>query len=217
MLIQKAARPLAKLDFELGSRDTVRASGTDRTRYPCRPRPSKALANPRVPLTHSYNRTRTWLRKFLLVKKITAFALVALVLTGCSSPEKQVQQAQQFVHDESSLAAAQRNAAVDCGPEQCDAAWALTKRYIEQHSDTPVTRADAVAIDTDVPSDSGKAAFSATRVAKGTGATLTLFAQCRGMYGQDEAKGSDYDECADKILKTQNGYVAFLNAHVARQ
>lgn len=151
------------------------------------------------------------------MKKIAAFALVALVLTGCSSPEKQAEQAQKFLHNETSLVAAQRNAAVDCEPANCDAAWALTKRYIEQHSDTPVTRADAVAIDTDVPYDSGKAAFSATRTAKGAGGTLTLFAQCRGMYAPDNAKGSDYDKCAEKILKTQNGYVAFLRAHASGQ
>ncbi|MFM0337083.1 hypothetical protein [Paraburkholderia fungorum] len=151
------------------------------------------------------------------MKKIAAFALAALALTACSSPEKQGEQAQQFLHNETNVAAAQRNAVVDCGPTNCDAAWALTKRYIQQHSDTPVTRADAVAIETDVPYDSGKAAFSATRAAKGEGATLTLFAQCRGMYGPDEAKGSDYDECAEKILKTQNGYVAFLRAHASGQ
>ena len=85
------------------------------------------------------------------MKKIAAFALVALVLTGCSSAEKQEQQEQKFLHNETNLAAAQRNAAVNCDPANCDAAWALTKRYIEQHSDTTVTRADAVAIDTDVP------------------------------------------------------------------
>ncbi|TKC85990.1 hypothetical protein FAZ69_22010 [Trinickia terrae] len=152
------------------------------------------------------------------MKKITAFALVALALTGCSSAEKEEQQAQAYLHNESSLAAAQRNAAVDCdGPATCDAAWTLTKRYVEKHSDTPVTRADAVAIETDVPSGSGKAAFSATRVARGTGARLTLFAQCRGMYGPDNAKGPDYDECATKIIKTQNGYVAFLKGPAPRQ
>jgi hypothetical protein len=151
------------------------------------------------------------------VKKIAAFALVALSLAGCSSPEKQAVQAQQFLHNESSLADAQRSAVVDCDPANCDAAWALTKRYIEQHSQTSVTRADAVAIETDVPYSSGDAAFSATRDAKGSGATLTLFAQCRGMYGPDGAKGSDYDECAEKILKTQNGYVPFLRTHASTQ
>jgi len=151
------------------------------------------------------------------VKKIAACALVALVLAGCSSPEKKAVQAQQFLHNESSLADAQRSAAVDCNPANCDAAWALTKTYVQQHSDTTVTRADSAAIETDVPYSSGNVAFSATREAKGSGATLTLFAQCRGMYGPDGAKGSDYDECAEKILKTQNGYVPFLRTHASAQ
>lgn len=151
------------------------------------------------------------------MKKIVALALVALALAACSSPEKQEKQAQAFLHNETSLLAAQHNATVNCAPENCDAAWALTKRYIEQHSDTHVTRADATSIETDVPYDSGNAAFSASRDPKGAGATLTLFAQCRGMYGPDNAKGSDYDECAEKILKTQNGYVAFLRAHASAQ
>jgi hypothetical protein len=151
------------------------------------------------------------------VKKINACVLAAFVLAGCSSAEKEAREAQTYQHNESSLAAAQRNAAVDCGQAQCDAAWALTKRYVEQHSDTTVTRADALAIETEVPYSSGKVSFSATRVARPGGATLTLFAQCRGMYGSDNAKGSDYDECVDKILKTQNGYAAFVRAHAAGQ
>ncbi|APA87450.1 hypothetical protein BJG93_18280 [Paraburkholderia sprentiae WSM5005] len=153
------------------------------------------------------------------MKKIAAFALVACALAACSSPEKQAQRVQQeILHSEPNLAAAQRDAVIDCTPANCDAAWAATKRYIEQHSDTHVIRADAIAIDTDVPDDSGKAAFSATRADKSTGgATLSLFAQCRGMYGPDSEKGSDYDECADKILKTQNGYVPYLRSHASAQ
>jgi hypothetical protein len=155
------------------------------------------------------------------VKRTTAFALVAsafaLALAGCSSAEKEQLAAQRFAHDEASLAVAQRSAAVDCSAANCDAAWALTKRYIEQHSDTHVVRADAVAIDSDVPYSSGDVALSATRVAKGSGATLTLFAQCRNMYGRDNARGSDYDECAESILKAQNGYVPFLRKQASGQ
>lgn len=154
------------------------------------------------------------------MKKIAAVALVACALAACSSsPEKQEQRAQQdILHSEPNLLAAQRGAVIDCTPANCDAAWAATKRYIEQHSETHVIRADAIAIDTDVPDDTGKAAFSATRANKSTGgATLTLFAQCRGMYGPDSEKGSDYDECADKILKTQNGYVPYLRSHASAQ
>ena len=151
------------------------------------------------------------------MKKIHVVALAALVLAGCSSAEKEARQAQEYSNNETSLAAAQRNAAVNCDGAQCDAAWVATKRYVEQHSDTSVTRADAVAIETDVPYSSGKVSFSATRVARPGGATLTLFAQCRGMYGPDNAQGSDYDDCASKILKTQNGYVAFIRKQMAAQ
>jgi hypothetical protein len=35
------------------------------------------------------------------------------------------------------------------------------------------------------------------------------------MYGRDNAQGSDYDECAEKILKAQNGYVPFLRSNTA--
>lgn len=149
------------------------------------------------------------------MRKIAAFALVALALAGCSSAEKEQQQAQRYERNESSLTTAQHNAAVDCKPENCDAAWALTKQYVQQHSDTSVIRADAVAIDTDVPFSSGKVSFSATRIAKGAGATLALFAQCPGMYGSNDAKGSDYDKCVGKILKGLNGYVPFLSAHLS--
>lgn len=148
------------------------------------------------------------------MKKIAAFVLVAFALAGCSSSEK-VDPAQEFIRDESSLAVAQRHATVHCEQADCDVAWTLTKRYIEQYSDTSVTHADAFDIATEVPRSSGSPAYSATRVPKGAGATLTLFAQCPGMYGTDNAKGSDYDSCAAKIIKIQNGYAAFLRAHAA--
>src|SRR3569623_2251822 len=70
-----------------------------------------------------YNRARTCSGKSL-VKKITAFALVAFALRACSSPEKQAQRAhQEILHSEPNLAAAQRAAVIDCTPANCDAAW----------------------------------------------------------------------------------------------
>jgi hypothetical protein len=161
------------------------------------------------------------------VKKTTAFAIVmpgalaiAFALTACSSPEKEQRAEQRLERNQAGLSTAQHDATVDCSSTaQCDSAWALTKRYIEQHSSTSVTRADAFAIDTDVPSGSGDPAYSATRVAKGSGgaATLTLYAQCRGMYGPNDTKASDYNECAEKIIKIQNGYVDFLRSHLPGQ
>lgn len=154
----------------------------------------------------------------LPVKKITAVTLVALVLAGCSSADDQAEKDHAFAHSQNELETAQRNATIQCRDRaQCDTVWTLTKRYIAQNSDTDIIRADADAIDTDVPTRSGRAVFSATRVVKDAGTTVTLYAQCRGMYGPDRSTGSDYDECVVKITKAQNGFRPFLNAHLAGQ
>jgi hypothetical protein len=134
------------------------------------------------------------------------------------SAEKEETQARDFTRSENLLDAAQRNAAIACADQaQCDKAWSLTKDYVAKHSYTSIVRADAVAIETDVPGRSGKAVYSATRVAKGSGATITLYAQCRGMYGPDRAQGSDYDDCVKQIGPTQNGFVPFLRQHLSSQ
>jgi len=86
---------------------------------------------------------------------------------------------------------------------------------VAQRSEEPVVRADALAIESDVPGSSGHATYSATRVAKAGGATITLYAQCKGMYGPDHSMGSDYDECVKKISTTQNGFALFLQQHVS--
>jgi hypothetical protein len=152
------------------------------------------------------------------VKTTIAIALAALALSGCMSAEKQEAQARDFTRSENLLDSAQRNAAVGCADQaQCDKAWSLTKDYVAAHSSTSIVRADAVAIETDVPNRSGHAVFSATRVAKGSGATITLYAQCRGMYGQDRAMGSDYDDCVKQIGPTQNGFVPYLQKHLSSQ
>jgi hypothetical protein len=154
------------------------------------------------------------------VKTIIAVALgalAALALAGCaSSYDKETQKANDFSHSERRLEEAQRSATVVCRDSaQCDQAWQVTKDYIAQRSQMPIVRADAVAIESDVPSSSGDAVFSATREAKGAGATITLYAQCRGMYGPERAMGSDYDECVKKITTTQNGFALYLQQHVS--
>ena len=151
------------------------------------------------------------------MKTIIAVALATLALTACgSSADKQAQQDNDFAHSERRLDAAQTNATVSCRDEaQCDQAWQLTKTYVAQHSEEPVIRADAVAIESDVPGSSGHAVYSAARVAKGSGATITLYAQCKGMYGPDHSMASDYDECVKKIVRTQDGFALFLQQHVS--
>ena len=148
---------------------------------------------------------------------IAVALLAALALTGCgSATDKEAARDNDFNHSERRLDVAQTNAAVNCRDQaQCDQVWQWTKTYVTQHSEEPVIRADASAIESDVPGSSGHAVYSATRVAKGSGATITLYAQCRGMYGPDRSMGSDYDECVKKITTTQNGFALYLEQHVS--
>jgi hypothetical protein len=167
---------------------------------------------------HRYNRRPTWFFGVPLVNKLTVLALASILLAACSSAEKEQTKERMYMLSQQSLDDAQRNATVACGnAAQCDAVWTLTKTYVEQNSKERLTRADDVAIETDVPSGTGKPVFSATRVASGNGATVSLFAQCKGMYGDERARGSDFDDCARKILSVQNGFVPYLRAHLPAQ
>lgn len=165
-----------------------------------------------------YNRRPTWFFGCPPVKKLIALAVASIVLTACSSAEKEQQKERTFLLSQQSLDTAQRNATVACrDAAQCDAAWKLTKTYVEQNSKERLTRADDAAIETDVPSGSGKPVFSATRIASGNGATISLFAQCKGMFGDERARGSDFDDCATKIIAVQNGFAPYLREHMPAQ
>jgi len=165
-----------------------------------------------------YNRRPTWLLGCPSVKKLIALALASVVLTACSSVEKEEQKERTFLLSQQTLDTAQRNATVACrDAAQCDAAWKLTKTYVEQNSKERLTRADDAAIETDIPSGTGKPVFSATRIANGNGATISLFAQCKGMYGDERARGSDFDDCARKIISVQNGFAPYLRTHLSAQ
>ncbi|MDR5831925.1 hypothetical protein P9250_29105 [Caballeronia sp. LP006] len=149
------------------------------------------------------------------MKLLIALTLAQLLLLACSFSETEAQKAGRFTRTEQSLEEAQRNATVECNDAaQCDAAWKLTKTYVEKSSKERLLRADDVAIDTDMPSGSGKPVYSATRTAKGSGATIVLYAQCRDMYGEERTVGSDYNGCAEKIIATQNGFVDYLKANL---
>jgi hypothetical protein len=150
------------------------------------------------------------------VKTLIASVLALSMLAACSSVEKQKQREIGYQHSEQSLEVAQQRATIACeSGAQCDAMWSLTKTYVAQNSSKePLTRADDAVIQTDLPYEGGKAVFSATRTGKGSGAVITLYAQCRGMYLPDKKRGSDYDDCAEKILATQNGFADYLRAHL---
>ncbi|SAL82303.1 hypothetical protein AWB68_06468 [Caballeronia choica] len=149
------------------------------------------------------------------MKHILPVMLALLALYGCGTSKTQAEREQEFSRNESTLDSAQRRATLHCqDASQCDEVWKLTQTYVQQHSDTPVIHADAVAIDTDLPSRNGRASFSATRVAQGSGATIALYAQCRGMYGDEKSKGSSYDDCVEKVTSVQNAFADFVRQHL---
>jgi hypothetical protein len=149
------------------------------------------------------------------VKQILPAMLAFLALTGCGTSETQAERDHNFSRNEEVLDSAQRHATLQCHDQsQCDAVWKLTEAYVRQHSDTPVVRADAVAVDTDLPTRDGRVSFSATRVAKGSGATIALYAQCRGMYDLEKSRGSSYDKCVEKVTSTQNMFADFVSQHI---
>jgi hypothetical protein len=150
------------------------------------------------------------------VKKILPAMLALLVLAGCGSAETQEQRDRSFARDQESLNSAQRNATLQCRDQaQCDKVWKLTAAFVQQHSDTDVVRTDALAIDTDLPTRNGRVSYSATRVPKGSGATIALFGQCRGMYDPEQSRGSAYEECFKKMTTTQNMFADFVNQHLS--
>ena len=150
------------------------------------------------------------------MKQIFPAMLAFLALSGCGTSQTQAEREQSFSRNENSLDVAQHRATIQCDSQpRCDAVWKITQTYVQQHSDTAVVRADAVAIDTDLPTRNGRVSFSATRVPKGSGATITLYAQCRGMYGLDNSKGSSYDDCVEKVTSTQDKFADFVSQHVS--
>ncbi|WP_200822162.1 hypothetical protein [Caballeronia terrestris] len=151
------------------------------------------------------------------MKQTLPVMLALLALAGCGTSQTAAERESRFSRNETSLEAAQRHATLQCqDAQQCDSVWKLAQTYVQQHSDTPIIHADAVAIDTDLPTRDGRVSFSATRVNKGNGATIALFAQCRDMYGAEKARGSSYDECYEKITSTQDKFLDFVRQGLQR-
>ncbi len=82
---------------------------------------------------------------------------------------------------------AEKRPTVQCRDQaQCDKSWALTKNYVQQHSDTSLIDANDVAIDSDLPPATAGSPIRPRASRKAASATITLLAQCRGMYGPEK-------------------------------
>ncbi len=131
---------------------------------------------------------------------------VLLALGACAGVERNAA----FRSTETQLFATRQAAALPCStPAECDRAWRLARRYVEGHSSTRITRADADTIETAPPFLAGEVYLWASRTASGGGAAvIRLKAMCKGMYGSDGGPGWRYDACATKILDIERGFRA---------
>ena len=94
-------------------------------------------------------------------------------------------------------------------PAECDRAWHFARRYVEAHSSTRITRADADTIETAAPFLAGEVYLWASRAALGGTSVIRLKAMCKGMYDSDGGPGWRYDACATKILDIERGFRSY--------
>nr|WP_244108112.1 MULTISPECIES: hypothetical protein [Burkholderia] len=129
---------------------------------------------------------------------------VLLALGACAGAER----AGTFRTTETQLLAMRQAASLQCAtPSECDRAWSRTRRYVEAHSSTRITRASADRIETAQPYVAGEVYLWASRTASGEGgAVIRLKAMCKGMYDSNGGPGWQYDACARKILEIGNGF-----------
>ncbi|WP_423396457.1 hypothetical protein [Burkholderia sp. LMG 21824] len=134
---------------------------------------------------------------------------VLLALGACAGAERNAA----FRSTETQLFATRQAAALPCStPAECDGAWRLARRYVEAHSSTRITRADADTIETAPPFLAGEVYLWASRTASGGGASvIRLKAMCKGMYDSEGGPGWQYDACAARILDLERGFRAYVN------
>ncbi|MDN7588013.1 hypothetical protein [Burkholderia seminalis] len=129
---------------------------------------------------------------------------VLLALGACAGAERSAT----FRTMETRLLAMRQAASLPCStPSECDRAWSRTRRYVQAHSSTRITRSGADRIETAQPYVAGEVYLWASRVESGGGgAVIRLKAMCKGMYDTDGGPGWQYDVCARKILEIEQGF-----------
>uniref|UniRef100_UPI003BEF13A5 hypothetical protein n=1 Tax=Burkholderia arboris TaxID=488730 RepID=UPI003BEF13A5 len=131
-------------------------------------------------------------------------ASVVLVLSACAG----VEQTTAFRSTETQLFATRQAASLQCPtPPDCDRVWNFTRRYVEAHSSTQVTRFTADVIETAQPHFAGEVYLWASRMASSDGGwVIRLKAMCKDMYDSDGGPGWQYGACASKILEIEKGF-----------
>lgn len=139
--------------------------------------------------------------------------LLALAVAGLGACSTEARVAE--VRDsEAQLLQARARASVNCSARaECDRLWSLTKKYVAQHSVTPIRRADDTAIETAEPHVFGAVYVWATRTTDDTGtSTIRLRGMCRGMYRADGNPGWLYTSCAQQIRAVEADFRAYIGA-----
>nr|WP_240690492.1 hypothetical protein [Burkholderia cepacia] len=108
---------------------------------------------------------------------------------------------------ETRLLAMRQAASLQCStPAECDRAWSRTRRYVQDHSSTRITRFSTDRIETAPPFLAGEVYLWASRTGSGGGAVIRLKAMCKGMYDSNGGPGWQYDACAWKIPEIERGF-----------
>ncbi|WP_413169624.1 hypothetical protein [Burkholderia latens] len=128
---------------------------------------------------------------------------VLLALGACAGAER----TDTFRAMETRLLAMRQAASLQCStPSDCDRAWSRTRRYVQDHSSTRITRFSTDRIETASPLLAGEVYLWASRMESGGGAVIRLKAMCKGMYDSNGGPGWQYDACARKILEIGRGF-----------
>ncbi|WP_230947621.1 hypothetical protein [Burkholderia territorii] len=128
---------------------------------------------------------------------------VLLGLGACAAAER----AETFRTMETRLLAMRQAASLQCStPAECDRAWSRTRRYVQDHSSTRITRLGTDRIETAPPLLAGEVYLWASRTESGGGSVIRLKAMCKGMYDSNGGPGWQYDACARKILEIEQGF-----------
>lgn len=128
---------------------------------------------------------------------------VLLALGACAGSD----QLAAFRSTETQLLAMRQAASLQCStPSECDRAWSRTRRYVQDHSSTRITRFSADQIETAQPYLAGEVYLWASRMESSGGSVIRLKAMCKGMYDSNGGPGWQYDVCARKILQIEQGF-----------
>ncbi|WP_253196797.1 hypothetical protein [Burkholderia cenocepacia] len=143
-------------------------------------------------------------REALAMKRRIMMVGVLLALGACAGPDRLAT----FRSTETQLLAMRQAASLQCStPSECDRAWSRTRRYVQDHSSTRITRSSADRIETAQPYLAGEVYLWASRAESGGGGSvIRLKAMCKGMYDSNGGPGWQYDLCARKILQIEQGF-----------